>query len=83
MTAMLDDADKALLGQCPFDVTHYKSRKPNRAEAARLIRIRRLQSQGYLSGKVKSNDGLMSVMQVWLTDRGRIALGRAPVGTVP
>lgn len=82
MTATLDDADKALLGQCPFDVIHYKSRKLTRSEAARLTRVKRLQVGGYLSGKVKSNDALMSVMQVWLTDKGRVALGRTPMGAV-
>ena len=80
---MLNDGDKALLGQCPFDIVSYKSRKPTRAEAARLIRIRRLQAGGYLSGTVKSNDALMSVMQVWSTDKGKAAIGRLPVDGAP
>lgn len=80
---MLDDADKALLAQCPFDVTHHKSRKPTRTDAARLTRIRRLQAAGYLSGKVKANDPIVSVMEVWLTDKGRVAIGRAPWGDAP
>lgn len=79
---MLDDADKALLGQRPFMVTIYKGRKASQAEASRFTRIKRLSLQGYLSGRVQSSDALAQVMHVQLTDKGRVAIGRAPLGAV-
>ncbi len=80
---MLDDGDKALLGQCPLTVTIIKARKVGTAEARRLARIKTLTIQGYLSGRVKSADALMQVMQVELTDKGRAAIGRPPLGGAP
>lgn len=79
---MLDDADKALLGQCPFMVTIVKTRRIGNPKLAQLARIKRLSLQGYLSGRVQSSDPLAQVMHVQLTDKGRVAIGRAPLGAV-
>lgn len=80
---MLDDGDKALLGQCPFEVTTIKTRKPTTNEAARLRRITRLWQAGLIGGDVKQNNHIVSVMRITITDKGRAAIGRPPLGGVP
>jgi len=72
---VLDGSDRALLRQCPFTVFSSKVNRPNKAELARMQRIKRLWAAGRLRGEVEHQDGNGYLLRVTLTEVGRKELG--------
>ena len=75
---VLDDGDRALLGQCPFTIFSSKRNTPTKAEAARMRRIKRLWSAGKVRGDIEHGDENGYVLRVTLTDAGRREIGLLP-----
>ncbi len=71
----LDDADRAILRDCPIDLDTAGKLKP--AAAARMKRIKRLWSAGFVGGHVVSKTRL----QIRIRDAGRLAIGRPAIET--
>lgn len=76
MTIELDNWERQILLECPIRINTQKGRKPTRIEAARMVRIKRLWSNGYVRGSVE-NDGDMLLVQI--RDAGRLAIGRPAI----
>lgn len=78
LDATLPPADRILLRECPFLETVWK-RRTTRGMAARLAHIRSLTIKGLLHGRVERAGTDSYDYRVTLTDKGRAALGLAPV----
>jgi hypothetical protein len=78
MTIELDDFDRSILRDCPLTIVNQKSRPLTRIEAARMKRIKRLWSAGFVRGTVENEGRTLSVT---IRDPGRVAIGRPTIET--